>query len=296
MCVSGPADTLLLGVDGGGTQCRLRLRSGDGTLVGEARGGPSNIRFDPGTVARSIVDACHSILDRAGLPREATSLIHAGLGLAGAAQTSAREQFLANHLPFRSISLDTDAYAAWLGAFGGENGAILIVGTGSCGLSVVDGARTYVGGWGAEISDEGSGLAIGREAIRRALWAYDGRAPMTALAQTLLEGFGHNPEAIIDWARSARPADFARLAPLVFDHAGRRDPLAIELVETAARDITRIAERLLATGTPRLCLLGGVAGALQPWLPPYIADRIVPAAADATEGAILMACQAAARA
>jgi len=67
-------------------------------------------------------------------------------------------------------------------------------------------------------------------------------------------------------------------------------------VETAARDITRIAERLLATGAPRLCLLGGVAGALQPWLPPYIADRIVPAAADATEGAILMACQAAARA
>src|SRR5690606_16516672 len=59
---SGTADTFLLGVDGGGTQCRLRLRSGDGTLVGEANGGPSNIRFDPETVARSILAACHAIL------------------------------------------------------------------------------------------------------------------------------------------------------------------------------------------------------------------------------------------
>ncbi|MBB4017856.1 glucosamine kinase [Chelatococcus caeni] len=296
MFVSGAADTFLLGVDGGGTQCRLRLRSGDGTLVGEASGGPSNIRFDPETVARSILAGCYAILDRAGLPRETTSLIHAGFGLAGAAQTSAREQFLASRMPFRSISLDTDAYAAWLGAFGGENGAILIVGTGSCGLSIVNGERTYVGGWGAEISDEGSGLAIGREAIRRALWAYDGRAAMTALAETLLDGFGRNPEMIIDWARSARPADFARLAPLVFDYASQRDALAVSLVEAAARDVARIAERLLGAGAPRLCLMGGVAGALQPWLPPYVTDRVVPAAADATEGAILMACQAAANA
>lgn len=296
MFVSGAADTFLLGVDGGGTQCRLRLRAGDGTLVGEANGGPSNIRFDPEMVARSILAGCHAILDRAGLSRETTSFIHAGFGLAGAAQSSAREQFLASRMPFRSISLDTDAYAAWLGAFGGENGAILIVGTGSCGLSIVNGERTYVGGWGAEISDEGSGLAIGREAIRRALWAHDGRAAMTALADTLLEGFGRNPEMIIDWARSARPADFARLAPLVFDYASQRDPLAVSLVEAAARDVARIAERLLSVGAPRLCLMGGVAGALQPWLPPYVTDRIVPAAADATEGAILMACQAAASA
>ena len=71
---------------------------------------------------------------------------------------------------FRERVLETDAYAAWLGAFRGSAGAILILGTGSCGFTVVDGKPTYVGGWGFEVSDEGSGAAIGREALRRALW------------------------------------------------------------------------------------------------------------------------------
>ena len=78
--------------------------------------------------------------------------------------------------PFASMVVDTDAYASWLGAFGGRDGAILILGTGAAGLAVVEGRRTNVGGWGAEIADDGSGMAIGRTALRRSLWALEGMA------------------------------------------------------------------------------------------------------------------------
>ena len=49
-------------------------------------------------------------------------------------------------IPFRTIAIGTDAYATWLGAFGGEDGAILILGTGSCGLAVVGGEQFQVSG------------------------------------------------------------------------------------------------------------------------------------------------------
>ena len=40
-------DLLFLGIDGGGTKCRARLRNAQGDLLGEGTGGPSNIRLDP---------------------------------------------------------------------------------------------------------------------------------------------------------------------------------------------------------------------------------------------------------
>ena len=37
---------LYLGIDGGGTRCRARLRDGEGRLLGEAEGGLANIYQD----------------------------------------------------------------------------------------------------------------------------------------------------------------------------------------------------------------------------------------------------------
>jgi glucosamine kinase len=130
---------------------------------------------------------------------------------------------------------------------------------------------------------------IGREALRRALWAYDGRAAMTPLAEAVLAHFGRSPEAIIAFVHRARPADYGGFAPLVFEHAARRDPLALNLVTEAAADAVRIIMRLLDVGAPTVCLLGGLAERLAEWLPPPIRERLAPPRGDALDGAILMA-------
>ena len=74
-----------------------------------------------------------------------------------------RDFVLAQPHPFASVVVDTDAYAAYLGACGRRDGAILIVGTGAAGLAVIAGERINVGGWGDDIADEGSGMMIGRD-------------------------------------------------------------------------------------------------------------------------------------
>ncbi|MBF9232692.1 BadF/BadG/BcrA/BcrD ATPase family protein [Microvirga alba] len=282
------SEFLFLGIDGGGTKCRARLRDAKGALLGEGTGGPSNIRLDPDLVWNSILTACREALGQAGLQEADLKRIHAGMGAAGAGQTSAVERLLSRPHPFFSFAIDTDAHTAWLGAFGGRDGAILIVGTGSCGYGVVGGQRRYVGGWGYEISDEGSGAAIGREALRRIIWAYDGRIASTPLSRTLLAEFGNDPEILVDWVGKARPSDYARYAPIVLEHAEQRDPLGIALVTEAASGMAQIATRLLDLGAPALCLFGGLAEPLRLWLPPPLQQAIAPPAADALDGAILL--------
>lgn len=288
--MTGP---LFIGIDGGGTGCRARIRDIEGRVLGEGTGGPANVRLGAEAARASVLAACLAAAGSAGLGEDALAEAHAGLGLAGAIASKEAGALLAGPLPFASAVLDTDAHTAWLGAFRGGPGAILILGTGSCGFGVFDGQPTYVGGWGNVISDEGSGATIGREAVRRALWALDGRLPATPLADAILASFERSPERVVAWADAARPTDFARWTPLVLDHAGRGDPLGTALIAAAAEDIARMAARLLDLGAPALCLMGGLAEPLLPWLPASIRERAVPAASDAMDGAILMARRAA---
>lgn len=282
-------DPLFIGIDGGGTHCRARIADTAGRTLGEGSGGPANVRLDSALVMRSILTASRAAAVAAGLTENDLRRAHAGFGLAGAVLTSANERLLAMPNPFASIAIETDAYAAWLGAHGGGDGAILIVGTGSCGLAVVGGRQTYVSGYGAEVSDEASAQRIGREAIRRTLWADDGRAKKTPLSDAVFENLGGSVEAIVDFATNAKPADYARLFPLILGHAEKLDPLGVALMSEAAADAVAMIARLLDLGAPSVCLIGGVAEPLSHWLPDPIRARLSAPRGDALAGALLLA-------
>lgn len=285
------ARSLFIGVDGGGTHCRARLRDGDGRLLGEGAAGAANARLGPPGFAE-VLKACRQAVATAGLDETDLGRAHAGLGLAGTAQAADRAFILAQEHPFATMTVETDAYAAWLGAHQGRDGAILILGTGSCGLAIVGGKRFNVGGWGSDISDEGSGMAIGRDAVRRSIWALEGMGDLTPLAETILAEFGRDPEAIVEWAAQARPGDYARFAPLVLSAAKAGDGLAAQILDAAVGDIVRMIRRLAEIGAVKIALVGGLAGPIAEFLPAESRTLLVPPDADAMDGAILMARQA----
>ena len=285
-------EPLTIGIDGGGTSCRARIRDSGGALLGEGAGGPANVRLDSRLVMQSILTASREAAANAGLTEADLRRANAGFGLAGAALKSANAKLLAEPHPFPTVAIETDAYAAWLGAYQGTDGAILILGTGSCGFAVVGGRQFYVSGYGAEVSDEASGQRLGREAIRRSLWAQDGRAAMSPLAAAILARFNDSVEEIIAFATTARPVDYARLVPLVLEHAEKGDPLGLALVSWAAADAVRIIDRLIEVGAPSVCLIGGLAEPLSRWLPPSVVAQLSKPKGDALDGAILMARRA----
>jgi glucosamine kinase len=146
-----------------------------------------------------------------------------------------------------------------------------------------------VGGYGPEVSDEAGGQRIGREALRRALWAFDGRVERTELSTAILERFEWDPAKIVCFAARARPADYAELAPLVLEYASAKDPIAIDIVKESADAAARMIERLRDVGSPAVSLIGGLAEPLTAWLPSSVRDLLIAPQSDPLDGALLMA-------
>jgi glucosamine kinase len=57
-----------IGIDGGGTKCRARLKNRAGKILGEGLGGASNIRLGLVTVWQNIMVAVDEALAQAQLP------------------------------------------------------------------------------------------------------------------------------------------------------------------------------------------------------------------------------------
>lgn len=283
------SEFLFLGVDGGATNCRARIVDSAGIVLGEGSGGTANPYRGLEPAIAEILVATRKALAAAGLPDEAIGDLHAGLGLAGVGQRHEREQVLAHPLPFASLALATDAHTACLGAYGGQDGAILILGTGSCGWAIIGGREHRIGGLGFPISDHGSGAWLGLSTIRRTLLAHDGVEPATALSKAVMGRFDDDTDAAVAWQSTAQPRDYAALAPLVIEHANSGDTLATDLMQSAAAEATLLAEALLSTGVTRLVLMGGLAPHLRPWLSRPLQAKIVEPAGDALDGAILLA-------
>jgi glucosamine kinase len=282
-------DVLLLGIDGGGSGCRARLCTLSGETLSEGAGGPANIRFGVEQSFASVLQATTQCMTGAGLAPRDIKRVVACLALAGASEPSHLEAARRHQHPYRSAIFVTDAQAACVGAHGGRDGGIVVIGTGTIGWAELDGRQYRVGGWGWPISDEGSGAWLGCEALRRTLWAHDGRMTWTPLLQSLFGRFRSDPHAIVRWMTGALPRDFATLAPEVVAHAARNDPVAVELLRLAGGHIEGLAQRLVALGVDRLSLVGGLAPAIEPWLSHPTRCHLVAPQGDTVAGALQLA-------
>lgn len=279
---------LLLGVDGGGTRCRARLCDLKGAVLGEGEAGPANIRFGIEESFAAILEAYSKSLASARLRRKKPT-VFACFALAGGSDPATLAELKAHPHPFHGIYYTTDSHAACIGAHGGRDGGIVVIGTGSIGEAVIEGRHHRVGGWGFPVSDEGSGAWIGAELVRRVLWAHDGRRPWTPALRATFEHFASDPHAIVRWMGSAKPRDFAALTAFVTENAARDDPAASEILQLAADHIEALIARLTALGTPRVALCGGLASSVAPWLSARARRSLVPAKADALQGAVELA-------
>lgn len=286
----GMSKPLFLGIDGGGTRCRARLADAAGVTLGEGVGRAANIRLGLDVAWTAIMQAVDQALAAAGLGRDVLPRIFIGLGLAGITGIADQERVAASApAAFAGILSDTDAFTACLGAHAGADGAILISGTGSAAQIIIDGRGRGIGGWGFEVSDDGSGAAMGREAVRAALRGFDGLGPDTDLTRAVMARLGGDPPAIVAWVGTARPGDYGSLAPLALDHARRGDLVGERIVREQADHLVAHVRRLLDLGAPAICLMGGLGPALLDWMPPWVTGVLSEPKGDAMAGGVLLA-------
>jgi glucosamine kinase len=278
---------LYLGVDGGATRSSSRLRDAKGKLLAEATGAAANIHVDFAAAAAALRALVDATLTNAGLNQADLGLIAIGLGLAGFKGESDEARVAAVFPGFRQVRAANDATTACVGAHAGADGGLIIAGTGSAAVARVRDKETIIGGRGFALGDDGSGSHIGLDALRSTMRAYDRIGPSSALTGDLISHFNGDPVAMMNWALQAKPGDFGAFAPRVFEHAARRDSIALEIVRAAARAIGVLTRGVVALGADRVALVGGVGEALRPYFEPEIAARLQPPLYDPTDGAIL---------
>lgn len=278
-----------LGIDAGGSHSRARLTRLDGAVIGEAKAGTANARIGLENLHAVLMSVTREAIAEAGLDESDMPLIDAGMGIAGISRPGMLRAVSQLDFPFRSVHFETDAAIANLGAHLGEEGATLVLGTGSVAYIKVGDVCTTIGGYGFPISDEGSGAALGLSAMRHALRALDGRTRPTPLSAAVTAKFDHDTGRAIKWMDEATPKDYAAFAPMIMDYAEKNDEIARSIVEDAVRHVERFIETIFEKGAPRCALAGGLSRRLQPWLRERTAARLTEAKGDSLDGALILA-------
>lgn len=284
---------LYLGVDGGGTNCRVRLADHNLETLAEANGGRSNLQIEAGEPAfRSIIEGTREVFRVAGIDYAETARTAACFGMAGGRLPSARDAFEARDWPFAHTKVFDDIDIARAGAHGGEDGGVVIIGTGSAALAQQNGRRLQCGGWGFHIGDQMSGAILGRELVRWAVEAGDELVPGSPLTDAVVAQLGGSLDAVMDWSfRDRRPADYAALMPLFFDFYEAGDPLARQLMDLQLGYIDNYVAWFKKRGVTRMAAVGGFGTRLYPLLTARYGDFIVPAQREPLHGAVILAKQ-----
>lgn len=287
------ADTpLYLGIDGGGSKCRAVIVSSDQHILGEGLSGPANPLRGMKVATDSIISATQQALTCAGLAFNDMARLTVGAGLAGVNVPQYFQMFSDWRHPFKALHLTSDLHIACMGAHQGQDGAVIIVGTGSCGLAAVNGDIVEVGGHGFPYGDNGSGAWFGMQLLHHVLLSLDQLAAPTLMKDLLLQELGVSDSmGLVSHFMHATPTTYAKFAPLVFTAAEAGDAAALRLVEQGAAFIAAIAARLLATKPPRLSFIGGLAHKLMPYLPASVQQQVTPALQTPELGAVWFARQ-----
>ncbi|MBQ4846933.1 BadF/BadG/BcrA/BcrD ATPase family protein [Pseudoalteromonas sp. MMG005] len=268
-------DQLYIGIDGGGTKCRATIYSLEHGVLGTGLGGPANPLHGLERTLESIMVSTQLALQDAGLHVEQVHSLNAGLGLAGVNLPALYDKIMQWDHPFQQMFLTTDLHTACIGAHEGDDGAVIITGTGSCGFSLVNGQTVNFGGHGFAQGDMGSGAWMGLEAVKAALLDLDKLGETTLLSSMLTQHFNTTTAMGIAEQMAGQPSSsYAKLARFVFTAAEQDDVVALAIVKQGADYVSNLARRLLENNPPRLSMIGGLAEPLNKWLAPEIANRV----------------------
>ena len=164
---------LTIGVYGGASRCRARLRDGEGRAIAEAQGRAaistsiSPPRSPPSRRSRRR-------LRQGGPRRRRPGAVALGLGLAGLSSPADAERVEAALRRFRQRARRQRRGRRLSRRPWRRRRRLVIAGTGSAAIARVGGRETVIGGRGFLLGDDGSTARVGAEAIRAALRAHDG--------------------------------------------------------------------------------------------------------------------------
>ncbi len=257
------------GIDGGTTKTSCLIADESGQIIGLGLSKSSNISV---VGVKTMLDNVKMALDKAvkeaGITIEQVDLIFLATAEGGSEYRRRLIRRSLRKLGFSNrVYVDSDDIAALMATTLGKPGVVTLSGTGSIVLGLdVDGVYHRVGGWGYLIDDEGGAFHMGREALRHALMAYDGRGEETALIKRIPEYF--NVNSIVDVVdlislRKIGVVEIASLAPLVLRLWKTGDSIASVIVRKSCLELVRATSTVIMKMKLRRPLVGVCGGVFE---------------------------------
>ncbi|MBE3599151.1 MAG: hypothetical protein IMX02_10320 [Limnochordaceae bacterium] len=251
----------MLGIDSGGSKSIGVLMNDEGRILGIGFAGPTNLYFvseeDARVAIRTVVRQALAGSTHLALPARADGMAPPAAGSTppparidaicfsspGLTRTVA-ESALEGLVTPGQVVMEDDAPSAFLGALAGQDGVVVLAGTGSFAYGRRQGTVKVIGGWGPLLGDEGSGYWIALEAIRAVIRAFERRGPETGLSEklrsTLHYGFETELRRIVYSSTMTRHR-LAGLAMLVSEAAREGDAVARAILLEAGRQLGELA-------------------------------------------------------
>lgn len=280
----------VVGIDGGGSGCRVAIANLSGEIIGQASGGPANVTTDANQSIANLSDAILAAVQQAGLTESDLAAAIAHAGLAGV-MTEQHEKVVSDSLPCAVARVTDDCITSATGALGPRDGILLAIGTGSTIATLRKGTFKRIGGWGFQLGDQASGAWLGRALLCHTLLCIDGLEKHSELTLAILREFSGDPNALVRFAKTARPIDYAQFSPQIVDATKSGDSVAQLLMKRGAGYLSDVLYASSFGKDDVLCLLGGLGAAYEAYLEPQARSAIMPALGSALDGALALAKQ-----
>jgi len=278
----------ILGIDGGATKTIAQLVHIESNEIWRELSGPSSLSNDFQGAVETLEAICVALCLKANCNLDN---IVAVFGLAGAGNETLAGN-IAQIFTDRLYGLEvcTDAKTSVYGANNGLPVAVVALGTGSVGMRLEPlGKNTLTGGWGFLLGDEGGGAKLGLHAIQATLAEIQDLGHcQSPLAVCIVDKVGLTRTAILTWIAQAKPIDFARHAPLVFEHY-HGCQMAKSVLQGHLKSVEELITNTRAKTNLPVALLGSLAGPTYELLSDTTQQIIIKAGGNALDGACLLA-------
>lgn len=230
------AKTYYIGIDGGGTKTKFDLFDSDKNSIASITMPtihPAQTSFKEAVSV--LTDTKEKLLEKIN---DSDYILKVGAGLGGYGINADYRKKLEDEFGtvFDEFKLCSDAYAALLGALAGEDGILMIAGTGSIALAKIGDKTFRCGGFGYRYGDEGSAYSIGKALISRALKEADGRLDKSVISDIVEDYFDNisfNMIATSDFSRDK----IAGLAAAASEYIESSDRIR-SIFKSAAKEIS----------------------------------------------------------
>lgn len=252
----------VIGVDGGGTKTEAVAYNLQGEELARSLTGFGNLVNGREEALNNITTSVNELVDKLG--REGLKGIY--LGIAGS-EVGEHAEIIYNevkkHFQVDAIVMN-DGDLALKALLEGEDGILVIAGTGSTAFGVKNNKQARCGGWGHLLGDEGSAYKISIEAFKRMIHEEDYGLEKSELSKDILEKLNlTNVDEIVGFIYSATKDEIAAMASLVSIHAEKGDEFAKNILANEGVEVAKSAERVFKRLGFEKCRIGLVGGVIR---------------------------------